>query len=133
VIAPNSSGIALRTAQIDVRAVRRRIDGAARSSGPLREPGHRDAALEPGQRSAEAEMRAEAEGQVPVRTGGVEAAGVGEYPPLILDHRSCGHPAAPVLVCEHCREPIDPRDVDPPPGPGFEPPGESRAADEQAS
>jgi hypothetical protein len=92
VIAPEFEWNRRRTAQIDVRAVRRRIDGAARSR--FADPGG---------------------------------------PPLILDHRSCGHPAAPVLVCEHCREPIDPRDVDPRPGPGFEPPGESRAADEQAS
>ncbi|MFE7797810.1 winged helix-turn-helix transcriptional regulator [Nocardia sp. NPDC057440] len=54
-------------------------------------------------------------------------------PPLTLEHRSCGHPAAPVLVCEHCHEPIDPRDIDARPGPGFEPPGESRGTDERAS
>jgi DNA-binding HxlR family transcriptional regulator len=54
-------------------------------------------------------------------------------PPLIFEHRSCGHPTAPILVCEHCHEPIDPRDVDPRPGPGFEQPGHVRDADDQAS
>ncbi|MFX0577681.1 winged helix-turn-helix transcriptional regulator [Nocardia nepalensis] len=49
-----------------------------------------------------------------------------EGPPLILEHRPCGHPATPTLICGHCHEPLDPRDVDPKPGPGYrEPTAES--------
>jgi DNA-binding HxlR family transcriptional regulator len=41
-----------------------------------------------------------------------------EGPPLILRHRPCGNRADPVLVCSHCHQPLDARDVDPEPGPG---------------
>src|SRR3954452_16929809 len=49
-------------------------------------------------------------------------------PPVVLRHR-CGAEAEPVLVCAHCREPMDPRDgepmdrrdVTPEPGPGARP------------
>ena len=41
-------------------------------------------------------------------------------PPVILRHR-CGAEAEPVLVCAHCHEPMDPRDVTPEPGPGAQP------------
>jgi len=32
-------------------------------------------------------------------------------PPLILEHRPCGHTMVPVPVCPHCGDPVDPRDV----------------------
>lgn len=32
-------------------------------------------------------------------------------PPLILTHETCGRDFQPLLVCDHCREPITPRDV----------------------
>ncbi|MDX2171120.1 MAG: helix-turn-helix domain-containing protein [Deltaproteobacteria bacterium] len=34
-------------------------------------------------------------------------------PPLTLLHRQCGHAMQPTLVCDHCREPVGPRDVAP--------------------
>jgi len=37
-----------------------------------------------------------------------------EGAPLVLRH-TCGHDAAPELVCSHCREPLRPRDVRPEP------------------
>ncbi|KAA8887195.1 helix-turn-helix transcriptional regulator [Nocardia colli] len=49
-------------------------------------------------------------------------------PPLILEHRTCGHAITPVTVCEHCRTEIDPRDVEPHPGPGFHAPPATEAA-----
>ena len=42
-----------------------------------------------------------------------------EGPPMTLLHRTCRHALTPVLACEHCRHPIDPRDIDPRPGPGY--------------
>jgi DNA-binding HxlR family transcriptional regulator len=48
-------------------------------------------------------------------------------PPVVLRHR-CGAEAEPVLVCAHCHEPMDPRDVTPEPGPGAEPEPEPAAA-----
>jgi len=36
-----------------------------------------------------------------------------EGPPLRLVHLSCGEQTAPVLCCERCREPLDPREVRP--------------------
>ncbi|GAA5070857.1 winged helix-turn-helix transcriptional regulator [Nocardia iowensis] len=42
-------------------------------------------------------------------------------PPLILEHRTCGHAITPLMVCDHCHAELDPRDVDPRPGPGFHP------------
>lgn len=47
-------------------------------------------------------------------------------PPTILRHRTCGHPAEPLWVCAYCREPLDPRDIQPEPGPGANPPRPSR-------
>ncbi|QIS02081.1 transcriptional regulator [Nocardia brasiliensis] len=40
-------------------------------------------------------------------------------PPLVLEHRTCGHTLTPVMVCDHCRNELDPRDVEARPGPGF--------------
>jgi DNA-binding HxlR family transcriptional regulator len=39
-------------------------------------------------------------------------------PPVLLRHRTCGHLAEPTLVCSHCGEEIDPREMQPEPGPG---------------
>ena len=41
-----------------------------------------------------------------------------EGPPLTLRHTTCGHDAAPILVCSHCAQPITASDVLPEPGPG---------------
>ena len=38
-------------------------------------------------------------------------------PPVVLRH-SCGELIDPVLVCDHCGEPLHPHDVTPEPGPG---------------
>jgi DNA-binding HxlR family transcriptional regulator len=40
-------------------------------------------------------------------------------PPVELIHEPCGQHTHPRLVCDHCGEPIDPRDVRPQPGPGL--------------
>ena len=40
-------------------------------------------------------------------------------PPVELIHEPCGEHTNPRLVCDHCGEPIDPRDVRPQPGPGL--------------
>ena len=37
---------------------------------------------------------------------------VGE-PPVVLRHNACGHEADPMLVCAHCHEELDPREVTP--------------------
>ena len=42
-----------------------------------------------------------------------------EGPPMTLHHKGCRHTFTPVLACEHCREPVDPRDIEPRPGPGY--------------
>lgn len=34
-------------------------------------------------------------------------------PPLVLQHRSCGHVGHPTLVCPECGEPVGPRDLAP--------------------
>jgi DNA-binding HxlR family transcriptional regulator len=47
---------------------------------------------------------------------------VDDGPPVVLRH-TCGAEAEPVLVCAHCRAPMDPRDVTPEPGPGAQPEG----------
>ena len=39
-------------------------------------------------------------------------------PPAVLHHERCGHRADPELVCTHCGEPIDPREMRAEPGPG---------------
>jgi len=41
-----------------------------------------------------------------------------EGAPLLLQHNPCGHDTKGITVCEHCRQPIDPRQVTPRPGPG---------------
>jgi DNA-binding HxlR family transcriptional regulator len=41
--------------------------------------------------------------------------------PVVLRH-SCGEVIDPVLVCDHCREPLHPHDVTPEPGPGAQVP-----------
>jgi HxlR-like helix-turn-helix len=46
-------------------------------------------------------------------------------PPVLLRHRSCGELADPRLVCSHCGEPLDPREVQPEPGPGWAAPAEA--------
>jgi DNA-binding HxlR family transcriptional regulator len=40
-------------------------------------------------------------------------------PPVELIHEPCGEHTHPRLVCDHCGEPIDPRDIRPQPGPGL--------------
>jgi DNA-binding HxlR family transcriptional regulator len=40
-------------------------------------------------------------------------------PPVELVHEPCGHHTHPTLVCDHCGEPIDPRDMRPRAGPGL--------------
>jgi DNA-binding HxlR family transcriptional regulator len=47
-------------------------------------------------------------------------------PPVVIEHQDCGHPTAPLMVCEHCREPLTTRNVTPRPGPGLA--GETRSA-----
>jgi DNA-binding HxlR family transcriptional regulator len=44
----------------------------------------------------------------------------GSGPPVVLVHRICGHPSEPHLVCDHCGEPADPRQMQPVAGPGFD-------------
>ena len=34
-------------------------------------------------------------------------------PPVVLRHNTCGHEAVPLLVCSHCHEELDPREVTP--------------------
>lgn len=43
----------------------------------------------------------------------------GNGPPVVLRHRRCAHMMHPVMVCSECGEPIDPREVEPMPGPGW--------------
>ena len=51
-------------------------------------------------------------------------------PPLVLHHNTCDHDTRPTVVCEHCRQDLDPREVTPKPGPGASaepaPPGAER-------
>jgi DNA-binding HxlR family transcriptional regulator len=44
-------------------------------------------------------------------------------PPTVLHHQACGHDTQPVWTCNHCGQPIDPREIEPRPGPGFPSPG----------
>ncbi len=44
----------------------------------------------------------------------------GAGPPVLLRHRSCGHLVKPVMVCSECGEPLDPREIEPLPGPGLQ-------------
>lgn len=39
-------------------------------------------------------------------------------PAIVLEHATCGHDTTPELVCAHCREVIDPREMRARPGPG---------------
>ena len=34
-------------------------------------------------------------------------------PPVVLRHNPCGHDADPILVCSHCHEELNPREVTP--------------------
>jgi DNA-binding HxlR family transcriptional regulator len=56
-----------------------------------------------------------------------------EGPALVLRHRPCGHLADPLLVCAHCGERLDPREVDPEPGPGAAPRSPSSADESSVS
>ncbi|MFN3523170.1 MAG: winged helix-turn-helix transcriptional regulator [Phenylobacterium sp.] len=40
-------------------------------------------------------------------------------PPILHRHRACGHDFHPVTTCSACGEPVDARDVETRPGPGF--------------
>lgn len=51
--------------------------------------------------------------------------------PAVMQHTDCGHETTPLLVCEHCREPLTTRNVRLKPGPGYcegEDPTADRAA-----
>jgi len=39
-------------------------------------------------------------------------------PAVVLEHRTCGHPTTPTLVCSECGEPVTARDMRAMPGPG---------------
>lgn len=43
----------------------------------------------------------------------------GAGPPVLLRHKRCGHLMRPVMVCSECGEPLDPRDTEALPGPGW--------------
>ena len=43
----------------------------------------------------------------------------GMGPPLLYQHRPCGHVMRPVMVCGECREPLTATQVTPLPGPGL--------------
>jgi DNA-binding HxlR family transcriptional regulator len=42
-------------------------------------------------------------------------------PPVVFEHRRCGHRFTPTVSCDACGEPIDPAQVDTLPGPGGRP------------
>ncbi|MFD0686070.1 winged helix-turn-helix transcriptional regulator [Actinomadura fibrosa] len=42
-----------------------------------------------------------------------------EGPPVVFQHRPCGHDSTAEVVCSHCRAPLRAEDVAPRPGPGF--------------
>ena len=44
----------------------------------------------------------------------------GHGPPALVKHETCGQVTTPLLVCEHCREPMTTRNVSLMPGPGLE-------------
>lgn len=48
-------------------------------------------------------------------------------PPALIEHQGCGHLTEPLMVCEHCREPLTTRNVTVRPGPGY------RAAEPEAA
>lgn len=41
-----------------------------------------------------------------------------DAPPVLLEHKRCGHEGTPVLACVHCGEPVGPFDMRLKPGPG---------------
>ncbi|MBN3723094.1 winged helix-turn-helix transcriptional regulator [Burkholderia sp. Ac-20379] len=43
----------------------------------------------------------------------------GAGPPVLLRHKRCGKLMRPVMVCSECGEPLDPRDIEALPGPGW--------------
>lgn len=43
----------------------------------------------------------------------------GMGPPLLYQHRACGHVMRPVMVCSECHEPLTASQVTPMPGPGL--------------
>jgi DNA-binding HxlR family transcriptional regulator len=49
-------------------------------------------------------------------------------PPALIEHTTCGHVTAPLMVCEHCREPLTTRTVRAKPGPGLNTPARPEAA-----
>lgn len=49
-------------------------------------------------------------------------------PPTLIEHQDCGRITTPLMVCEHCREPITTRNVTARPGPGFRDGAEAEAA-----
>jgi len=46
----------------------------------------------------------------------------GKGPPMVFQHKACGHQMRPVLVCSECGEPVLPSQVVPQPGPGLKRP-----------
>ncbi|MEU4196972.1 helix-turn-helix domain-containing protein [Kribbella sp. NPDC026611] len=42
-------------------------------------------------------------------------------PPVLLEHRPCGHRSTPVVSCDACGEPVRPGEFDALPGPGARP------------
>jgi len=47
-----------------------------------------------------------------------------EGPPVVFQHKTCGHDTTPTVVCSECGEPIKARDMRPRLGPGY-PAGEA--------
>lgn len=47
-------------------------------------------------------------------------------PPLLHRHRTCGHDFHSELHCSHCHGPVDPRDIEVRPAPGFADPRAQR-------
>jgi hypothetical protein len=45
----------------------------------------------------------------------------GRGSPIEYQHKTCNRRTKPTLVCSECREPLEPRDVLPIPGPGLRP------------
>jgi DNA-binding HxlR family transcriptional regulator len=42
-------------------------------------------------------------------------------PPTLLRHTTCDHDTQAILICSHCHQPLDPREIEPHPGPGADP------------
>jgi DNA-binding HxlR family transcriptional regulator len=45
--------------------------------------------------------------------------GMADAPPIELIHKRCGHRSVPRMVCDHCGEPVDAREMQPVIGPGW--------------